>query len=120
MLPSQLVVGVVPVGVASAVPPPEVVVSGTHTSGLAPRGSPLLVRSGEAVRRSAAATKGRAAVRALQDGDELRLRDWLESRPATSRPLCSASQRVQALRDRVRDKFRPCGCRVLGPQCECA
>ena len=111
------VVDAVPAVVASVGP---VVVSGTHASGLAPRGSPLLVSSGEAVRRNAAATQGRAAVRAFQDGDELRLRDWLESRPATSLPLCSASQRVQAMRDRLRDKLRSCGCRVLSPQCECA
>jgi hypothetical protein len=105
---------------ASEAPPPAVVVSDPQPSGSARRKLSPLVRTGEMVRCSSAVAKGKAAVRALQDGDELRLQDWLESRPATSLPQSSASQRLQALRERLNDKFRPCGCRVLSPQCHCA
>ena len=102
---------------ASEAPPPAVVVSDQQPSRSARR---KLVRTGEMVRCSSSVAKGKAAVRALQDRDELRLQDWLESRPATSLPQISASQRLQALRERLNDKFRPCGCRVLSPQCHCA
>ena len=107
------------VGAVEVLPPPMVV------SGTRPRDSHCqrvvpLVQSGELMRRSSAAAKDRAASRALQDGDELRLRDWLECRPATCPPQSSASQRWQAIRDRLSGKLRPCGCRVLSPQCDCA
>ena len=105
---------------ASDAPPHAVVVSDPLPSGSARRRLPPPVRTGEMVRCSSAVTKGKAAVRALQDGDELRLQDWLESRPATSLPQSSASERLQALRQRLSENFRPCGCRVLSPQCDCA
>ena len=84
------------------------------------RYEPQRVRPGEEVRRNAAAAKVIAAARASQDGDELRLQDWLECRPAGKRPATSASQRWQALRARLAAKSRPCGCRILGPPCACA
>ena len=84
------------------------------------RCEPQRVRSGEEVRRNAAAAKVRAAARASQDGDALRLQDWLACRPAGTRPAIPASQRVQALRTRLAAKRRHCGCRILGPPCACA
>ena len=60
------------------------------------------------MRRNAAAAQDRAR----QDGDSLRLQDWLESRPATTCPKVSASQRQQALRDRLGLERRPCGCQL--------
>ena len=79
-----------------------------------------LPRCGEDVRRSRAYGKAKAQVRAAEDGEALRLQDWLEQRLATRAPPTSASQREVALRNRLAVKQRPCGCLCFGPPCACA
>ena len=112
--------GLVAHTIVEEVAPDEPTASEAQLDGASLQVSPLPAGDWLTVRRNAAAAQDRAAGRAHQDGDSLRLQDWLESRPATTCPKVSASQRLQALRDRLGGRRRPCGCPVLSPPCECA
>ena len=82
--------------------PEETMPSDPQLDGVSLRVPCLPVDNWLTVRHNAAGAQDRAARRARLDGDNLRLQDWLENRPATTRPDRSASQRMQALRDRLR------------------
>ena len=76
-------------------------------------------QSGDTMRKNRAVSKCKAQVRADADGAELRLQDWLESRPAGRAPPIPAALRTEALRQRLAVKRRTCGCLCLGTPCAC-